>query len=148
MTSPLDGKVAPFGNAVDTFHRFLHEPAGDIVTEAGSMPNLRKLSNELRVIASDTADETAGGRVEAIEDRIYPGVYNVLPTVKPHSGAPCAVGDRCVVIEAGVTSDRVFNGVAWIVPNPDALNLAQSGGAALVGSAARFTALTKIRSRK
>ncbi|KAF1021888.1 MAG: hypothetical protein GAK30_01577 [Paracidovorax wautersii] len=48
MTSPLDGKVAPFGESVDTLHKFINDPAGDIETESGTMPNLRKINEELR----------------------------------------------------------------------------------------------------
>lgn len=126
MTSPLDGKVAPFGQAVDTFHAFLNQPAGDIETEAGSMPNLRKLSNELRVIAAETAEGTAGETVLVIEDRIYPGVYNTPPTLKPHSGAPSADGDRCVILVGGVPMEHLRSGGGWLIPNFDAQQLAQA----------------------
>jgi len=126
MTSPLDGKVAPFGQAVDKFHAFLNAPAGDIDTEAGSMPNLRKLSDELRVIAAVTADETAAGTVTAIDDRIYPGVYNTPPTNKPRSGAPSADGDRCVILVNGVPTEHVRLGGGWMIPNFDAQQLAQA----------------------
>ncbi|WP_157755204.1 hypothetical protein [Variovorax boronicumulans] len=133
MTSPLDGKVAPFGNAVDKFHNFLHDPAGDIDTESGSMPNLRKLSDELRGIAANTAEETAGDRVMAIEDRIYPGVYSTPPTHKPHSGAPSAEGDRCTILVDGVAYEHLLSGGGWVIPNIDAAQLAQPNGSARVG---------------
>lgn len=133
MTSPLDGKVAPFGEAVDKLHAFLNAPAGDIDTEAGSMPNLRKLSNELRVIASTTAEASAGDTVLAIQDRIYPGIYSTPPTNKPHSGLPSEEGDRCTILVGGVPYEHLRVGGGWVIPNIDAVNLARASGSSLVG---------------
>ncbi len=90
------------------------------------MPNLRKLSNELRVIAASTAEETAGDRVTEIEDRIYPGVYNTAPTNKPHSGDPSADGDRCVILVGGTPTEHLRSGGGWLIPNFDAQQLAQA----------------------
>lgn len=134
MTSPIDGKVVPFGKAVDTFHAFLNEPVGDIDTESGSMPNLRKLSNELRTIAADKAEETAGAKAVEIEDRIYPGVYSTPPTNKPHSGQPCEDGDRCVILVGSIPYEHLRMGGGWVIPNVDAANLALPQGATRVGT--------------
>ena len=48
MTQELNERVIPFGEAVDTLRSFIHDPAGDVQTDSGPMPNLRKIHEELR----------------------------------------------------------------------------------------------------
>ena len=133
MTSPLDGKVVPFGLAVDKLHEFIHAPEGDVETDAGSMPNLRKLANELRGIAADVATDTASDVSTAIEDRIYPGVYSTPPTAKPHSGEPPEDGDRCVILVGTVPYEHIRVGGGWVIPNFDSASLSLSSGSSMVG---------------
>ncbi|MBB1601283.1 glycosyl hydrolase family 28-related protein [Variovorax sp. UMC13] len=67
------------------------------------------------------------------EDRVYPGVYATPPTNKPHSGAPCADGDRCMVLVGTVPYEHLRVGGGWLIPNIDATNLALPTGPALLG---------------
>ncbi|WP_295548606.1 hypothetical protein [uncultured Pseudacidovorax sp.] len=57
MTSPIDGKIVPFGQVVDAVRDFLHAPAGDVPTEAGALPNLHKLASEIRAKTGELTDD-------------------------------------------------------------------------------------------
>lgn len=67
------------------------------------------------------------------EDHVYPGVYATPPTNKPHSGAPCADGDRCVVLVGATPYEHIRVGGGWLIPNIDAVNLAMRSGSRNVG---------------
>jgi len=57
MNSPLNGKVAPFGQSVDLFHRYLNDPEGEVLTDAGPMPNLRRLARNIGFAITDKVDQ-------------------------------------------------------------------------------------------
>jgi hypothetical protein len=48
MTSPLDSKVVPFGNAADKIVQFVEGPSGLIETEHGQLPTLRRLTEGIQ----------------------------------------------------------------------------------------------------
>lgn len=131
MTSPIDGKIVPFGQVVDKLHDFLHAPEGDVETDDGPLPNLRKLSGQIKEAALEHASDA---NLE-FEDRVYPGVYSTPPTAKPHSGLPPAAGDICMIIVGGVPFEHRFVGGGWVIPNIDATMLALPEGATRIGTA-------------
>lgn len=75
----------------------------------------------------------------AYEDRIYPGVYSTPPTNKPHSGAPSAEGDRCVILVDGTPYEHLRVGGGWLIPNVDAVALALPSGSSKVGTRQPFS---------
>jgi hypothetical protein len=90
------------------------------------------------VVAGTVLAEVAAAEASVIatrnayEDLVYPGIYAVAPTVKPHSGAPSADGDRAVILSGGVPVEHVRLSGSWIIPNIDAVQLAGPGGSGLV----------------
>lgn len=81
---------------------------------------------------ADAAAAQALATTQGFEQRVYPGVYDTPPTVRPWGGAPVA-GDRAVIRVAGTPTEQVYSGSGWVVPNPDSVALAQPSGSALVG---------------
>lgn len=55
MTSPIDSKVVPFGQAVDTLQKFIQDE-GEVLAGEGYIPTLRSLVGVIRE-ASAARDE-------------------------------------------------------------------------------------------
>lgn len=70
MTSPIDGKITPFGEAVDTLEEFV-KGSGYLQTPQGPLPTLRQLAADVTVAASDKVNSEIGdlqGAVGAARD--------------------------------------------------------------------------------
>lgn len=123
MTTDLNSKVIPFGQDVDTFHDFLHAPAGDVETESGVMPNLRKINEELR----------NSGAVSIVQD----GVQIVLTQANRFDSVADALNDAIApVIEVGDYFNYPGSNGGWqsakrIATSPFYTNIGQETASAL-----------------
>ena len=121
MTSPLDGKVVPFGQAVDTLHEFLNAPAGDIETVAGPLPNLHKLAAEMKSEAADAVDRSIGDfndaaalvdqrAIQVAQDAAIASAARdaAIASAKLYSTKGAAEGDAALAIGSG-----------YVAPLPD-----------------------------
>jgi len=98
-------------------------PAGSLANVVAGAVLAEIASAEASVIATRNA----------YEDLVYPGIYVTGPTVKPHSGAPSADGDRAVIMFGGLPVEHVRLSGLWVIPNVDAVQLAGPNGSLLLG---------------
>lgn len=120
--------------ATDTANNFADAAGTSATLAAQYAQGLGDVSGAVTA-AQEAAQQAALAEAQrlAYEDRVYPGVYSTPPTNKPHSAAPSAEGDRCVILIGGTPYEHLRLGGGWVIPNIDSANLALPGGSSLVG---------------
>lgn len=119
MTQELNERVIPFGEAVDTLRSFIHDPAGDVQTDSGPMPNLRKIHEELRHSGA-VATVTEG--VKTVQDGVQivltQGAYPTVNTEAEGIAATASTPNKFFKIfkngPSGLKRTTIFENVAGV----------------------------------